>query len=170
MYRANIMLHQLAMERAVRGLKENPTTVQNQEELWSCPVCYTDGAASGQVIPKCCTHKICLDCYSNILISTTNCTCPVCRAVYRPDISQVPAHIQEPIHVQEPIQVQEPIHVNTVYNNENGHIMLRASSISADIMEVLSKSRNHRRKHIVKPMPKSLIENITETVKAFFTV
>ena len=73
---SNTILKKLAKERENR----NAPVV----EAWSCPVCYTDGSSSGHVIPKCCTHKICLDCYSNILTKTANCVCPVCRAEYRP--------------------------------------------------------------------------------------
>jgi hypothetical protein len=74
---SNAKLNELAKERASRA-------AASVVEAWSCPVCYTDGSSSGHVIPKCCTHKICLDCYSNILTKTANCICPVCRAEYRP--------------------------------------------------------------------------------------
>ena len=75
---SNAKLNELAKERASRAAGA-PVM-----EAWSCPVCYTDGSSSGHVIPQCCTHKICLDCYSNILTKTANCICPVCRAEYRP--------------------------------------------------------------------------------------
>jgi hypothetical protein len=86
---SNTILKKLAKERENR----NAPVV----EAWSCPVCYTDGSSSGHVIPKCCTHKICLDCYSNILTKTTNCICPVCRSLYRPNNPEITAVNQEPV-------------------------------------------------------------------------
>ena len=77
-------------------------------EEWSCPVCYTDGSSSGHVIPKCCTHKICLDCYSNILTKTTNCICPVCRAEYlKPAAEQEQEQEQPPAPPQRQEQEEE---------------------------------------------------------------
>jgi len=103
----NSNLHKLAMERMKRQ-----TTATATVEEWSCPVCYTDGSASGHVIPKCCTHKICLECYSNILTKTTNCICPVCRAEYLSKPSDQEEQEQEPEEqeqepAQEPAQEQE---------------------------------------------------------------
>jgi hypothetical protein len=85
----NTILNNLAKERTART-----TTPVNEE--WSCPVCYTDGSSSGLVIPKCCSHKVCLDCYSNILTKTNNCICPVCRAEYRPQQVTAPAPAPTP--------------------------------------------------------------------------
>lgn len=49
---------------------------------FECPVCYMDGAASGIVEPAC-KHKICLACYSNILMRESHRTkCPCCRKLY----------------------------------------------------------------------------------------
>ena len=85
----NNILNTLAKERVAR------TTAPIIEE-WNCPVCYTDGSSSGHVIPKCCPHKICLDCYSNILTKTANCICPVCRAEYRPNSAPTPVAAPTP--------------------------------------------------------------------------
>lgn len=49
---------------------------------FECAVCYTDGQ-SGIVTPTCCSHKICLTCYTNIVINNpSNPICPQCRAEY----------------------------------------------------------------------------------------
>jgi len=55
-------------------------------ETFECAVCYTDGSASGLVIPKCCSHKICLGCYTNIVLRSraTDARCPQCRTVFLP--------------------------------------------------------------------------------------
>ena len=51
-------------------------------ETFECPICYTDGIDSGSVNPTC-THKLCLSCYSKILlIGGTNAKCPFCRLAY----------------------------------------------------------------------------------------
>jgi len=59
-----------------------PTTTAPTVDAFECPVCYTDGAASGIVEPAC-KHKICLACYSNILMRESHRTkCPCCRKMY----------------------------------------------------------------------------------------
>ena len=55
---------------------------QEQEQSFNCPVCYSDGANSGVVTPSNCTHKICLECYTNIVLKTSSCICPMCRVPY----------------------------------------------------------------------------------------
>ena len=98
---SNAELNKLAKERASRAAAST-----NVVEEWSCPVCYTDGSSSGHVIPKCCTHKICLDCYSNILTKSANCICPVCRAMYRPMPAEVGASEQRTTVTPALIQTQ----------------------------------------------------------------
>jgi len=61
----------------------------NEESDFSCPVCYTDGAESGLVTPACCSHKICLRCYTNIAIRAQSPTCPLCRTEYLPQDTPV---------------------------------------------------------------------------------
>jgi len=56
----------------------NPTAPCDYE----CPVCYTTDASSGVVIPAC-GHKLCITCYSTILLQGAACArCPSCRADY----------------------------------------------------------------------------------------
>lgn len=51
-------------------------------DAFECPVCYSDGKECGVVEPAC-KHKICLACYSNMLMRETNRTkCPCCRKFY----------------------------------------------------------------------------------------
>jgi len=51
------------------------------EEVFECPVCYTDGSNSGLVHPLC-KHTICLSCYSRILLHIQDARCPYCRRNY----------------------------------------------------------------------------------------
>lgn len=161
----NAELNKLAKERASRAAAS--TTV---DEIWSCPVCYTDGSSSGHVIPKCCTHKICLDCYSNILTKTTNCICPVCRAEYRPS---APAQdVVNEFHT--PHQEHQQEASSDIYVNQEGRLMLRASSIPHDILLAL-RTRRRRTKHAnnaaVEPppeAPKSILENAAGFFTSFF--
>ena len=52
-------------------------------EIFACAVCYTDGKSSGIVIPKNCIHKICLECYTKIVLNDKNTIrCPECRTFY----------------------------------------------------------------------------------------
>lgn len=59
-----------------------PAPAQAEAQPFECPVCYTDGSDSGLVSPNC-GHKICLECYSTILIRTAaQASCPCCRTNY----------------------------------------------------------------------------------------
>ena len=49
---------------------------------YECPVCYSK-CESGLVIPQSCQHKICLTCYTNIVIKKPQGPCcPQCRNTY----------------------------------------------------------------------------------------
>ena len=154
MYSINSTLHTLAMERKNRESRESPAA----EEEWNCPVCYTDGSESGHVIPKCCTHKICLDCYSNILTKTANCVCPVCRAEYR----------QQPNNEETAVVPNNlPPYVppsGYMYSNDDGRAILREDSIPENILGLLRNPLTRRRRHLYltedEPKNLSLIENI----------
>lgn len=57
--------------------------VEEEKDNFECSVCYGNDDEKGIVIPKRCTHKICLDCYSTILIKhKTRAKCPLCRTEY----------------------------------------------------------------------------------------
>jgi hypothetical protein len=94
----NQILGQLHMERLARlthqGSGSASASVPVPEPqltagpaAFECPVCYTDGGGSGVVDPGC-SHKICVTCYSTILMNETragrghNTKCPCCRATY----------------------------------------------------------------------------------------
>ena len=148
MYSINSTLHKLAIERKNR---ESPVA----EEEWSCPVCYTDGSESGQVIPKCCTHKICLECYSNILTKTANCICPVCRAEYR-----------QQQNTEEPSAAPPNNVPPSGYINDDGHFMLREDSFPENILGFLRNHTTRRRRYIYMTGEEiksfSIIENIVD--------
>jgi hypothetical protein len=55
---------------------------QSETLIEECPVCYKNLIESGIVIPKSCLHKICIDCYSKIIISNVQHKCPLCRTDY----------------------------------------------------------------------------------------
>jgi len=63
------------------------STLASQEKeqeptVLECPVCYNDGADCGIVSPAC-GHKLCLSCYSTILIrEPKKAKCPCCRKQY----------------------------------------------------------------------------------------
>ena len=88
----NQMLGQLHMERLVRLTPQASASVPESQVAagpvaFECPVCYTDGGGSGVVDPGC-SHKICVTCYSTILMNETRAgrghtaKCPCCRAAY----------------------------------------------------------------------------------------
>ena len=111
----NQMMAQLHRERLAR-LNSNTITVPVAEaqeapaeaqaeapQPFECPVCYTDGD-SGIVSPKC-GHKICLDCYSTILIRTAaETTCPCCRTKYLK--TAIPAVQEDPYADMPPLMSQ----------------------------------------------------------------
>ena len=121
---SNLILNKLAKERIAR-------TTAPVIEAWTCPVCYTDGSSSGHVIPKCCPHKICLDCYSNILTKTTNCICPVCRAAYRPNSEPVltVTPTPPPVVARPPVRRQLVIKDNFYFREVGGSITIGGAHV-----------------------------------------
>lgn len=89
---SNQFLKELHLEKLRRQNPKQPE--QNNEntrvdkavgadEPFCCAVCYTDGASSGLVTPTCCSHKICLECYTKItIINKDKASCPECRTLY----------------------------------------------------------------------------------------
>ena len=92
---------------------------------FECAVCYTDGQ-SGIVTPTCCSHKICLTCYTNIVINNpSNPLCPQCRAEYikKEELIQTPPLASQslPLAGQAPpldITVEEDLE-NLIYSYIN---------------------------------------------------
>ena len=63
-------------------------------EPFECPVCYTDGSLSGVLDPNC-NHKICVSCYSTIILKCgqKQPACPCCRkqyVIYSDDVNREP--------------------------------------------------------------------------------
>ena len=97
----------------------------DNEDDFSCPVCYTDGAKSGLVQPSNCSHKICLECYTNIATKTTALLCPMCRIPYiKTDASVTntqtpvsnthsPQTVDSPHTVSRTISRSQPPHLNS---------------------------------------------------------
>jgi hypothetical protein len=90
----NQILGQLHMERLARLTPQASASasalgsqVTAEPVAFECPVCYTDGGSSGVVDPGC-SHKICVTCYSTILMNETRAgrghtaKCPCCRTAY----------------------------------------------------------------------------------------
>ena len=78
-------LKALHYERLKRELKTYVDKSVGPDEEFRCAVCYTDGKESGLVTPACCSHKICLACYTKIVcLNKEKATCPECRTLYIP--------------------------------------------------------------------------------------
>lgn len=43
-----------------------------------CPVCYSE-FKNGITIPSSCSHKVCLTCYTNIILFTKEFNCRLCK-------------------------------------------------------------------------------------------
>lgn len=82
----NNLLRNLHFERMERLAKPKVSvSTQTESNEFCCAVCYTSGESSGLVKPACCSHKICLSCYTNIVIlNKEKSKCPECRAIYMP--------------------------------------------------------------------------------------
>ena len=86
--RYNILSY-ITIEKAEKELESTTIFVPlEEEEAFSCPVCYTDGSESGLVKPASCSHSICLNCYTNIVIRAPHSLCPLCRTEYLPTLQQ----------------------------------------------------------------------------------
>lgn len=78
-------LKALHFERMKRQPKTYADKSVGPDDVFSCAVCYTDGSTSGLVTPACCSHKICLECYTKIVsLNKEKATCPECRTLYIP--------------------------------------------------------------------------------------
>lgn len=84
---------------------------QEQKQAFVCPVCYSDGANSGVATPSNCTHKICLECYTNIVLKTSACICPMCRVPYVKKQEQEQPEQNSPLRANTPI-LRTPPHLN----------------------------------------------------------
>ena len=83
---SNNILNTLHFERIARLNKKEPEqkSKQKPEPEFSCAVCYTNGDTSGLVIPASCSHKICLACYTTIVLEHKDrAKCPECRTTYK---------------------------------------------------------------------------------------
>lgn len=106
--------------------KENETEKDNE---FSCPVCYTDGKESGLVNPSCCSHKICLQCYTNIAIRANSASCPMCRTKYLNNEPEQETHAQ-------PMEIDNPNILRTVSSNNSRRQNYQMNSTA--IQEILN--------------------------------
>jgi len=111
---------------------------ESKAEEFNCPVCYTDGSESGLVNPAKCSHKICLECYTNIAARAQSPSCPMCRKPYLntttppPSLSNSPTNQQQQEQSQSQSQPQRPLtpHLNSdimslLIHNELPHYSFR---------------------------------------------
>ena len=100
----NSRLRSLHYDRLLRSNQMQTTnnqtgTSSSDKKDFQCAVCYTDGEMSGLVIPKSCKHRICLGCYTKIVIMhTKKAQCPECRKPYLPftdDSEEEPEQVQQ---------------------------------------------------------------------------
>jgi hypothetical protein len=112
-------------------MKRQPKTYEDKsvgpDEVFSCAVCYTDGSTSGLVTPTCCSHKICLECYTKIVsLKKEKATCPECRTLYIPKAVEA----VETVETVETVEAEEdeyqgmpdliaPSEFDIIYNNHN---------------------------------------------------
>ncbi len=87
----NNLLRDLHFKRMERLEKPKVSvSTQTEQTEFCCAVCYTSGESSGLVKPACCSHKICLSCYTNIVIlHKDKSKCPECRALYMANSNSV---------------------------------------------------------------------------------
>jgi hypothetical protein len=128
----NQILGQLHMERLARLTPQasgsgsaSASVPGSQVEVpaaFECPVCYTDGGGSGVVDPGC-SHKICVTCYSTILMNETRAgrghtaKCPCCRATYL-TTAGADADLDEDNYDEMPPLI-DPTAVMETYTNHN---------------------------------------------------
>jgi hypothetical protein len=77
-----IPINEIAEEEQEQEEEQERQSINESDESFSCPVCYTNGAESGLVSPARCSHQICLECYTNIATRAPSPTCPMCRTEY----------------------------------------------------------------------------------------
>lgn len=146
-----------------KEVQQSQEQSQQQEDIFECPVCYTNGATTGIVTPVC-GHKLCLGCYSTMLVGNkeTN-KCPCCRrkylntGAYEPyeitDISSqdaddpyadMPALIPQPglaEHIERIYDIAPAITLTTIIDLVN-ELNLAASSASTLINNIVPVQRS----------------------------
>lgn len=104
-------LKALHLERMKRQSKTYADKSVGPDDVFSCAVCYTDGSTSGLVTPACCSHKICLECYTKIVsLNKEKASCPECRTLY------IPKTVEEE---DEYYGMPDLIDPSEIYNNNN---------------------------------------------------
>jgi hypothetical protein len=92
---SNAALNQAARARAQREGRTIPAAATSNPD-YECPVCYTTDPSAGVVSPTC-GHKICITCYSTVLLQGGSCArCPSCRADYPRSSLAAPAPAPAP--------------------------------------------------------------------------
>ena len=87
---SNTTLNQAAIDRTQRQGRRIPANAAPASD-YECPVCYTTDPSVGVVSPAC-GHKICITCYSTVLLQGGRCArCPSCRAEYPRSALEQPA-------------------------------------------------------------------------------
>ena len=99
--------------------KEHMLKKQSRKSPFECPVCYTDGSDSGLVNPAC-KHKICITCYSTILLrQKKQSRCPCCRKQYlqepEPESEQEP-DFAEPPQIYRSSLIESFNNINTIFD------------------------------------------------------
>ena len=130
--------------------KKEQEQEQKQEQVkpFECPVCYTDGADSGLVSPRC-MHKICLKCYSTVLLQKgTKANCPCCRAFYltqeqeqEQELPPAPSieYLDDMIH-----QGYHHVGPHIVYSFNNAQAINRINQISHIMQNMIITAQAHQ--------------------------
>ena len=124
---SNDMLRQLHTERLRRLTK-----IEKEESAFRCSVCLEDKDGTvGTVIPENCCHKICLTCYTNLVISK-NVRCPQCRTAFVKSSEMIESTTDD-YDVMPPLI---PLYAESVYHIdeqiENTNIQIDQSTIPID--------------------------------------
>ena len=132
---SNEELKKLHFQRLERMKPTKVDKAVGPDEEFSCAVCYTNGEESGLVTPKCCSHKICLACYTEIVIlHKKNAKCPECRTFYSQNkvapVEQDDEYATMPplinwneIHWFNEININNLININISNHINNQHII-----------------------------------------------
>jgi hypothetical protein len=132
------------LNHAQREGRRIPVTAANASD-YECPVCYTTDPSAGVVSPAC-RHKICITCYSTVLLQggAGGARCPSCRADYPRSslITPNPATAPAPAPAPAPVDLVYQRHYESRARElvrlqilENEQILATIRACHADLQE-----------------------------------
>ena len=163
---SNDTLRQLHTERLRRLTK-----IDKEQSEFRCSVCLEDKDGTvGTVIPENCCHKICLTCYTNLVISK-NVRCPQCRTTYVKSSEMIESTTDDydvmppliPLYAESVYHIDEQIdQSNTTIDQSNIQIFSPHSAFALSPNELRDLDRLNRIRiimanfaHINSPQPET---------------